>query len=346
MLASSARQAWLDWLAKERRAAANTLEAYGRDTADFLHFLNQHMGGEPDVAALATLRPADIRAFLAARSAAGAGNATRARQLASVRGFLRWLAQTHGQSAAALAGLRGPRLRPPVPRALSAPQAKDVAAGVGAVHDPARAQSPAMQAARDVALFTLLYGCGLRLSEALGLSVQDAPRPGGTEALRVLGKGGKQRVVPVLPAVRQAVAEYLPWREGAGPDEPLFIGARGARLDPAVAQKALREYRRLAGLPEHATPHALRHSFATHLLGGGADLRAIQELLGHASLSTTQRYTAVDAQGLLATWAKAHPHAAAAPAAAAGTAAPAAKAPPSARRSPAPAARPPAAPKG
>jgi integrase/recombinase XerC len=162
-----------------------------------------------------------------------------------------------------------------------------------------------MQQARDTALFTLLYGCGLRLAEALALNLADAPR----ETLRVLGKGGKERVVPVLPAVRAALAAYLPYRAGAGPEAPLFIGARGARLDPAVAQKALRDYRRLAGLPEHATPHALRHSFATHLLGGGADLRAIQELLGHASLSTTQRYTAVDAAGLLATWQRAHPHA-------------------------------------
>jgi integrase/recombinase XerC len=166
-----------------------------------------------------------------------------------------------------------------------------------------------MQAARDVALFTLLYGCGLRLSEALGLNLRDAPKAGGEQALRVLGKGGKQRLVPVLPAVRQAIAEYLPWRAQAGPDAPLFIGARGARLDPAVAQKAIRDWRRLAGLPEHATPHALRHSFATHLLGGGADLRSIQELLGHASLSTTQRYTAVDAASLLATWRRAHPRA-------------------------------------
>ncbi len=166
-----------------------------------------------------------------------------------------------------------------------------------------------MQAARDVALFTLLYGCGLRLSEALSLDIRDAPLPGGTAALRVKGKGGKERVVPVLPAVREAMAAYLPCRAGAGADEPLFIGARGARLDPAVAQRSLREWRRLAGLPEHATPHALRHSFATHLLGGGADLRAIQELLGHASLSTTQRYTAVDAAALLATWRKAHPRA-------------------------------------
>jgi integrase/recombinase XerC len=180
---------------------------------------------------------------------------------------------------------------------------------VGQAHDPARAARPAEQAARDVALFTLLYGCGLRISEALALDVRDAPPVGGTAALRVVGKGGKPRLVPVLPAVRAALAAYLELRPGATAAEPLFLGARGARLDPAVAQRTLRTYRRLAGLPEHATPHAMRHSFATHLLGGGADLRAIQELLGHASLSTTQRYTAVDATALLATWKRAHPRA-------------------------------------
>ena len=177
------------------------------------------------------------------------------------------------------------------------------------MHDTPRAERPDFQAARDMALFTLLYGCGLRIAEALALDIRDAPRLGEDAALRVLGKGGKTRLVPVLPAVRAAMAEWLAHRPDAAPDEPLFLGARGKRLDPAIAQKSMRNYRRLAGLPEHATPHALRHSFATHLLGGGADLRAIQELLGHASLSTTQRYTAVDAAALLATWRQNHPRA-------------------------------------
>ncbi|MCB4820883.1 tyrosine recombinase XerC [Roseicella aerolata] len=309
MTGAEARLRYLDWLARERRAAGNTVEAYGRDLADFLHFLNGHLGEEPDLGALAGLRPADLRAFLAARAAAGAGAATRARQLAAIRGFLRYLAKTRGLEPLALSTIRGPRLKQPVPRALTPEQAREAASDIGQVHDPARAERPAEQAARDVALITLLYGCGLRISEALSLDVRDAPLPGGEAALRITGKGGKQRLVPVLPAVRQAIAAYLALRPGAAPGEPLFLGARGHRLDPAVAQRSLREYRRLAGLPEHATPHALRHSFATHLLGGGADLRAIQELLGHASLSTTQRYTAVDAAGLLATWRKAHPRA-------------------------------------
>ena len=300
---------YLDWLARERRAAANTVAAYGLDLRDFLAFLTGHLGEEPSCAALAALRPADLRSFLAARAAAGAGNATRARQLAAIRGFLRHLARASGIAPPALATLRGPRAKPPAPRALTPAQAKEVAAEAGSVHHGGRAEAPAEQAAREVALFTLLYGCGLRLGEALALDVRDAPLPGQQAALRVIGKGGKPRLVPVLPAVRQAVAAYLALRGDPPPDAPLFRGARGARLDPAVAQRSLRHYRRLAGLPEAATPHALRHSFATHLLGGGADLRAIQELLGHASLSTTQRYTAVDATALLESWRKAHPRA-------------------------------------
>ena len=306
---ASALANWLETLARERRASDNTVEAYHADLSLFLGFLTRHLGEEPDLAALAALRPADLRAFLAERAREGDGNATRARRLAAVRGFLRHLARRHGGSTAAIAGLRGPRAKAPVPRALTPDAAKEVASGIGAVHDPERAVSPAMQAARDVALFTLLYGCGLRISEALGLDVRDAPLPGSEAALRVRGKGDKERVVPVLPAVRQAITAWLAQHPEPNPDAPLFVGARGARLDPAVAQRSLRNFRRLAGLPEHATPHALRHSFATHLLGGGADLRAIQELLGHASLSTTQRYTKVDAASLLETWRRAHPRA-------------------------------------
>jgi integrase/recombinase XerC len=309
MTGAEARARYLDWLARERRAAANTVEAYGRDLGDFLGFLTGHLGEEPGIEALAGLRAADLRAFLAARAARGAGAATRARQLAAIRGFLRFLAKASGIEPIALANIRGPRLKPPVPRALTPGQALEAAAKVGEVHDPERAERPAEQAARDIALFTLLYGCGLRIAEALSLDIRDAPLPGGASGLRVTGKGGKQRLVPVLPAVRQAIADYLALRPGAAPGEPLFIGARGARLDPAVAQKSLRDYRRLAGLPEHATPHALRHSFATHLLGGGADLRAIQELLGHASISTTQIYTRVESARLKSAYAKSHPRA-------------------------------------
>jgi integrase/recombinase XerC len=294
-----ARAAFLDWLEKERRASRNTIEAYGADLADFLGFLSRHHGAEPDLASLGALRPGDIRAFLAYRAEGGAGAATRARQLAAIRSFIRFLAKRFGASPDALAGLRGPRLRTPAPKALREAEAREVITGTGSVE-----RTP-LQSARDEALFTLLYGCGLRISEALALNVRDAPRA--TTGLHVLGKGNKERVVPVLPAVERAVAAYLAARGGPPSEAPLFLGARGGRLDAAVAQKAIRDYRRLAGLPEHTTPHALRHSFATHLLGAGADLRAIQELLGHASLSTTQRYTSVDAVKLLETWQKAHP---------------------------------------
>lgn len=309
MTGEQARAAWLDWLARERRASAHTIEAYGADTAMFLGFLTHHLGGVPDLAALGALRPADLRAFLAARAAEGDSGATRARRLAAIRGFLRHLTRHHGMAALPLGALRGPRPKPPIPRALTPEAARAVAREAGEIYDPARHEKAPMQAARDVALFSLLYGAGLRISEALSLDLRDAPLPGREDALRVRGKGDKERLVPVLPAVRAAIAAYLVERGPGAPEEPLFLGARGKRLDAAVAQRALREFRRLAGLPEHATPHALRHSFATHLLGAGADLRAIQDLLGHASLSTTQRYTAVDAAGLLATWKKAHPRA-------------------------------------
>jgi integrase/recombinase XerC len=304
MTGEAARAEFLAWLATERRASPHTLEAYGRDVSEFLGFLTKHQAAEPDLAALGALKPTDLRSFLALRAEEGAGNATRARQLAAIRSFLRFLAKRHGIAPLAIAAMRGPKRVQPVPRALNRADAKAAGTEIGDVHHPER---PEFQAARDVALFTLLYGCGLRISEALGLSVAEAPLPGSDAALRILGKGGKTRLVPVLPVVRHAMAGWMAFRGGAEPDEPLFLGARGKRLDPAVAQRTLRDYRRLAGLPEHATPHALRHSFATHLLAGGADLRAIQELLGHASLSTTQRYVAVDAEGLLATWRMAHP---------------------------------------
>jgi integrase/recombinase XerC len=299
MTGEEARVAFLDWLGHERRAAPLTVEAYGSDIAGFLGFLTGHLGREPDLAALAGLRAGDLRAWLAADAAAGAGNATRARHLAAVRSFFRFLARRHGVDNPALKLIATPRGKRPVPRALGVEQAVEVADGIAAMADAA-----AMQA-RDTALFTLLYGCGLRIAEALALDVRDAPGA----ALRAIGKGGKQRIVPVLPAVREAIAGWLALHPDPRPDSPLFLGARGGRLDPAVAQRTLRHFRRLHGLPEHATPHALRHSFATHLLAGGADLRSIQDLLGHASLSTTQRYTAVDEARLVEVWRRAHPRA-------------------------------------
>ncbi|MBV9785958.1 MAG: tyrosine recombinase XerC [Acidisphaera sp.] len=283
------RQEFLSWLAQERRASALTVSAYAADLAGFFGFLTTHFGAEPGLAALAALGTADFRAWLAAEAARGVGNATRSRRVSALRSFFRFLARRHGMHNPGLALLAAPRARKPLPRALSAAQARAVATE--------------MDEARDTALFTLLYGCGLRIAEALALNVGDAAQP----TLRVTGKGSKQRMVPVLPAVRDALAAWLRQHPNREPTAPLFVGARGKRLDPAVAQRSLRIFRRLHGLPEHATPHALRHSFATHLLAGGADLRSIQELLGHASLSTTQRYTAVDAERLVEVWRRAHP---------------------------------------
>jgi integrase/recombinase XerC len=302
--ADEARGEFLAWLAHERRASPLTVEAYGSDLAFFLGFLTRHLGGEPDLAALAGLRQADLRAWLAAEAERGAGNATRARHLSAIKSFYRFLARRYEVTNPAPGLLGTPRACRPVPRALAPDQARAVAQEIDEISD-----SPVLQA-RDVALFTLLYGCGLRIAEALALNRADAaPLAGGREALRVRGKGSKERLVPVLPIVREAIAAWLTRHPDPSPEAPLFLGARGKRLDPAVAQRTMRQYRRLTGLPEHATPHALRHSFATHLLAGGADLRSIQELLGHASLSTTQRYTSVDEAQLLAVWRAAHPRA-------------------------------------
>jgi integrase/recombinase XerC len=301
MLAEEARQAFLAWLGHERRSSPATLEAYGHDLAAFLGFLTRYRGAEIDLSALAVLRAAELRAWLAYEAAEGAGNATRARHLSAVRSFFRWLARHHGVDNPQVAVLATPRAKRPLPKALSVQDATAVARDIGEMSDAAAL------AARDTALFTLLYGCGLRIAEALALDVRDAPRPGSEDTLRVRGKGSKQRLVPVLPVVRAAVAAWLKYHPDPRPDAPLFLGARGKRLDPAVAQRTMREFRRLNGYPEHATPHALRHSFATHLLAGGADLRAIQDLLGHASLSTTQRYTAVDSAQLMEVWRKTHP---------------------------------------
>ncbi len=306
-MAETAKQAFLQWLALERRASPLTVEAYSRDIGFLLAFLTQHLGAEPTLADLAALREADLRAWLASEAALGRGNRTRARHLSAVRSFYRYLARRHGLRNVAPGLVGTPKAVASIPRALPAAQARAVAEDIGEVGaERSRAGEQALVQARDVALFTLLYGCGLRIAEALSLSVGEAPAAG--RPLLVMGKGNKQRLVPVLPAVAQAVAAWLVLHPDRGDNAaPLFVGVRGERLNPGVAQRTLRHFRRQAGLPEHATPHALRHSFATHLLAGGADLRAIQELLGHASLSTTQRYTAVDQAQLMSVWRRTHP---------------------------------------
>lgn len=299
----SAREGWLKSLAGERRLSALTVDAYERDTRQFLQFLTGHCGGPPGIADIRELRPADLRGFLASRRADGAGARTLGRGLAGVRSLLRFLERQGLVNAAGSAALRAPKQPKSLPKPLTASDAKRVvSAGEQLAEEP-------WIAARNAAVLTLLYGSGLRISEALGLSGADLASPADT-VLRVAGKGGKTRLVPVLPVALQAVAEYrrlCPHHLDA--DGALFRGARGGQLDPAIIQREMRKMRSALNLPETATPHALRHSFATHLLGRGGDLRTIQELLGHASLSTTQIYTGVDTARLLEIYEAAHPRA-------------------------------------
>lgn len=305
MTADAALASFLDWLAAERRASPATIAAYRRDVATFLGFLARHLGAAPDRATLGTLTAADFRAWLAERAAEGVTNATRARGLAALRSFYRFLVRNGGPDCPPIRLLATPRARPPAPRALSRTDAATLVAEAGTL-----AEEPWV-AARDAALVLLLYGCGLRAAEALGLTRRDAPLPDGSASLRVRGKGSKERDVPVLPVVREAVADYIRLcPHPLAPDAPLFRGMRGGPLNDRLLRLALQRARAALGLPEHASPHALRHSFATHLLQGGADLRAIQELLGHASLATTQRYTSVDEAHVMAVWQRAHPRAA------------------------------------
>ncbi len=295
---------WSTWLVGERRASAHTVAAYGRDLAGFLDFLTDHLGERPALATFASLSPADFRAYLAYR-AARVERASVARGLSVVRGFIRFLERRGLASSPALLVLRAPKLPHSVPKPLSVADAAEMIEAPAEI--AATTPGSAWQASRDIAVMTLLYGCGLRISEALGLRRREAP---GGDQMMITGKGQKERLVPVLPAVRQAIADYLavcPYALAA--DGPLFVGARGGPLAARLVQRQMAMLRGLLGLPETATPHALRHSFATHLLGAGGDLRAIQELLGHASLSTTQRYTSVETERLLAVYEAAHPRA-------------------------------------
>lgn len=303
-IAPAARDALAGWLAQIKAlegASPATVAAYGADVARWLAFLADHHGQGAGLATLAALPKADLRSFLAHEQARGVGARSLARRLSAVKAFTRWVADRAGTDATAVLALRGPRYRRKLPRPLAETAARAVLDDVGT-----EARDDWVQA-RDQAVVTLLYGCGLRISEALGLTGADAPLP---ESLRITGKGGKERLVPVLPAARAAVARYVALcpldiaRTG-----PLFLGQRGGALSPRLVQRAMERARARLGLPASATPHALRHSFATHLLSSGGDLRAIQELLGHASLSTTQGYTAVDSARLMEVYARAHPRA-------------------------------------
>jgi integrase/recombinase XerC len=297
---------WRAHLGTERRYSAKTLEAYGRDVRQFLGFLTAHLGRKPALRDLQSLAPQDIRAFLAARRMQGLGGRSLMRVLAGVRSFARYLARAGRGSIDALDAVRAPKVAKTLPKPLSVGAAKRV------VDAQVRAGEacPPWILARDAAVLALLYGSGLRISEALGLRRKDVPEPGKGDALVVTGKGGKTRMVPVLAPVLVLIADYAarcPF--GLAPEAPLFVGARGGPLSPRLIQLAMVGLRGALGLPDTATPHALRHSFATHLMARGGDLRSIQELLGHASLSTTQIYTAVDTERLIEVYRATHPRA-------------------------------------
>jgi len=294
--------AFLEHLAHERRASPRTVEAYRAAGIAYLTFLEHHLGGSLSLSDLGSLSAGDIRAFLAHRRGGTRPLSARSlsQTLSAIRTFHRFLDRRLGVPCPALALVRGPKVVPPPPRPVSEDQAMGLLAEAGS--DPEREP---WEALRDEAVLALLYGCGLRISEALSLKRGDAPLG---PSLRILGKGSKTRIAPVLPQVRAAVDAYMAALPFAlEPDAPLFRAARGGPLPARRVQELMVRLRGRMGLSERATPHALRHSFATHLLGAGADLRSIQELLGHASLSTTQRYTAVDAAGLLAAYSRAHP---------------------------------------
>ena len=294
---------WIAHLRDERRFADNSVAAYERDVAAFLGFLSGHLGGEPSVRDLAELEPRDLRAYLAYRRQGldALSDRSISRALAAIRSFYRYLERRHGVANARLALVRGPKLKATLPRPVSESAARNLISEAG----DAAAQE--WIGARDAALMTLLYAAGLRISEALALTGADMPLP---EALRVVGKGGKERIVPLLAAAREAVeryAELCPY--ALTEDAPLFRASRGGAMSPRMAQAVMATLRGRLGLPSSATPHALRHAFATHLLANGGDLRAIQDLLGHESLSTTQRYTSVEAKKILQLYRRAHPRA-------------------------------------
>jgi integrase/recombinase XerC len=290
---------YLDFLTSEKRASPRTIENYARDLTRFFEFLGDHLEDEAGLANLMDLSVGDFRAFLASRRAEGLAPRSIARNLSTLRGFFRHMEREGVGINHNLARLRTPKTPHSIPKPLSEPAAKAL------INDAAQTSAEPWVAARNTALVTLIYACGLRVSEALSLNRSDAPLP---PAITILGKGNKERLVPVLPVAQKAVDAYLKLcPHGLASDDALFVGVRGARLNPREVQKLMVTLRARLGLPSTATPHALRHSFATHLLSAGGDLRSIQELLGHASLSTTQIYTEVDAVRLRDVYDKAHP---------------------------------------
>ncbi len=292
---------WLDHCRALNGAADNTVKAYQADVLGFLAFMSVHHGGQQGLGPLAKITVSDMRAWMASARAGGVGARTLARQLSAVKTFYRWVAEREGFEPTAVLSTRSPKFTKKLPR----PLAEDAASAM--IETVELQATEGWIAARDAAVVTLLYGCGLRISEALSLTGAQVPLP---QVMRITGKGGKERIVPVIDAARDAVATYLRLcPHPVEPSAPLFRGVRGGALNPRLVQKVMEKSRLQLGLPATATPHAMRHSFATHLLTAGGDLRAIQELLGHASLSTTQAYTAVDTAHLMAVYNRTHPKA-------------------------------------
>jgi integrase/recombinase XerC len=300
--AADVARRWLSSLKSERRLAAKTLEAYARDITQFGEFLSEHNGAPATASELGALTALDFRSFMAMRRNGGAQSRSLARQLSAIRSFFRYAERNGHFANAAVTALQSPKIPHAVPKPLSVESARKLAANDALVAD----ETEAWIVARDSAVLTLLYACGLRISEATGLTLRQSE----SNPLRVTGKGNKTRLVPVLPQARAAIARYIELCPiPLSPDQPLFRGVKGGPLSPRIVQLLIEKMRGALGLPDSATPHALRHSFATHLLGNGADLRVIQELLGHASLSTTQVYTEVNRAHLLEQYQKAHPRA-------------------------------------
>lgn len=294
---------WQEYLSTERRMANNTQEAYCRDVRQFFQHLTGYLGHPPQLSDVAKLKPVDLRGFMARRRGDGAEARTLARGLSGIRSFVRYLERLGLADSAGLSATRAPKLPKTLPKPISAAQALNVVKPGQQLCD-----EPWIEA-RNAACMALMYGSGLRIGEALGLTTIQLEDQG-NGVIRIIGKGNKMRLVPLLPKVRQSVEHYLKLCPYVIDDDaPIFRGAKGGVLQPAILQKQMRKLRGALGLPESATPHALRHSFATHLLAGGGDLRSIQELLGHASLSTTQLYTGVDTTKLLEVYKAAHPRA-------------------------------------
>jgi integrase/recombinase XerC len=295
---------WLTHLRAERRLSPKTLEAYARDLRQCLDFLCLHWGERVTLERFAALEASDIRAFMAMRRADEVAGRSLMRTLAGLRSFGRFLEREGRGKLGALSAIRAPKVAKSLPK----PIQMDAAKRLADADERAGETRETWVLARDAAVMALLYGSGLRISEALGLKRRDVPRPGEGDVLIVTGKGSKTRMVPVLHNVLTLIAEYVALCPYPLPAEgPIFVGARGGSLSPRIIQLAMERLRGALGLPDSATPHALRHSFATHLLSRGGDLRAIQELLGHASLSTTQVYTGIDTERLLEVYASAHP---------------------------------------